>query len=73
MDWAYGEVCLSWAEGGLLGDDEFLEFTSNPAVAQRQLSAEAAKAAALRASNSAFAGDSSLCLACVLQVHVCVC
>ncbi|BDA43885.1 hypothetical protein COCOBI_05-0680 [Coccomyxa sp. Obi] len=45
------------SEGGLLGEDEFLELTGKPAAAQRQPSAEAAKAAALRASNSAFAGE----------------
>lgn len=41
------------AEGGLLGEDEFLELTAP----RPQPSAAALKAAALRASNSAFAGD----------------
>lgn len=44
------------AEGGLLGDDEFLELTSKLAAVSRQPSVEAAKAVVLRASNSAFAG-----------------
>ncbi|CAL8469874.1 g9416 [Coccomyxa elongata] len=48
------------SEGGLLGDDEFLELTGKPAAASRQPSAEAAKAAVLRASNSAFAGEGKI-------------